>query len=300
MINQSLPDISQTQQPNDSSPLAWVDMQGIDLPLKLEQSTGTYPIQCKVNATVNLPRADIKGIHMSRLYQHCNQLNTLEISQLLQKMVTSHQDCGSSSAQFECQFELLLQRHALSSSELSGWKAYPVRLYSKLENGKFTLELGVEVSYSSTCPCSAALSRQVIHDAFLANYPKDLSINTQQVAEWLLRKASLATPHSQRSLAQVTIRHHSTTQDLKIVELIDLVEETLQTATQTAVKQIDEQTFAKRNGENLMFVEDAARRLSHVLAQHSLDWSLKVDHQESLHPHNAVAYQHSEHWLTNI
>lgn len=300
MINQSLPDISQTQQPNDSSPLAWVDMQGIDLPLKLEQSTGTYPIQCKVNATVNLPRADIKGIHMSRLYQHCNQLNTLEISQLLQKMVTSHQDCGSSSAQFECQFELLLQRHALSSSELSGWKAYPVRLHSKLENGKFTLELGVEVSYSSTCPCSAALSRQVIHDAFLANYPKDLSINTQQVAEWLLRKASLATPHSQRSLAQVTIRHHSTTQDLKIIELIDLVEETLQTATQTAVKRIDEQTFAKRNGENLMFVEDAARRLSHVLAQHSLDWSLKVDHQESLHPHNAVAYQHSEHWLTNI
>lgn len=300
MINQSLPDISQTQQPNDSSPLAWVDMQGIDLPLKLEQSTGTYPIQCKVNATVNLPRADIKGIHMSRLYQHCNQLNTLEISQLLQKMVTSHQDCGSSSAQFECQFELLLQRHALSSSELSGWKAYPVRLYSKLENGKFTLELGVEVSYSSTCPCSAALSRQIIHDAFLADYSKDRNINTQQVAEGLLRKASLATPHSQRSLAQVTIRHHSTTQDLKIVELIDLVEETLQTATQTAVKRIDEQTFAKRNGENLMFVEDAARRLSHVLAQHSLDWSLKVDHQESLHPHNAVAYQHSEHWLTNI
>ena len=300
MINQSLPDISQTQQPNDSSPLAWVDMQGIDLPLQLGQSTGTYPIQCKVNATVNLPRADIKGIHMSRLYQHCNQLNTLEISQLLQKMVTSHQDCGSSSAQFECQFELLLQRHALSSSELSGWKAYPVRLYSKLENGKFTLELGVEVSYSSTCPCSAALSRQIIHDAFLADYSKDRNINTQQVAEWLLRKASLATPHSQRSLAQVTIRHHSTTQDLKIVELIDLVEETLQTATQTAVKRIDEQTFAKRNGENLMFVEDAARRLNHALAQDYTDWSLKVDHQESLHPHNAVAYQHSEHWLTNI
>lgn len=303
MINQSLPDISQTQQPNDSSPLAWVGMQGIYLPLKLEQSTGTYPIQCKVNATVNLPRADIKGIHMSRLYQHCNQLhqlNTLEISQLLQKMITSHQDCGSSAAQFDCQFELLLQRHALSSPELSGWKAYPVKLHAELENGKFRLELGVEVSYSSTCPCSAALSRQIIHDAFLADYSKDRNINTQQVAEGLLRKASLATPHSQRSLAQVTIRHHSTTQDLKIVELIDLVEETLQTATQTAVKQIDEQTFAKRNGENLMFVEDAARRLNHALAQDYTDWSLKVDHQESLHPHNAVAYQHSEHWLTNI
>jgi GTP cyclohydrolase I len=116
----------------------------------------------------------------------------------------------------------------------------------------------------------------------------------------LLQNASLATPHSQRSLAQVTIRQHSTTQDLKIVELIDLIEETLQTATQTAVKRIDEQTFAKRNGENLMFVEDAARRLSHALAQHYTDWSLKVDHQESLHPHNAVAYQHSEHWLTDI
>lgn len=82
MMNQILPDISQTQQPNDSSPLAWVGMQGIDLPLQLEQSTGTYPILCKVNATVNLPRADIKGIHMSRLYQHCNQLQQLNILEI--------------------------------------------------------------------------------------------------------------------------------------------------------------------------------------------------------------------------
>jgi GTP cyclohydrolase I len=173
MMNQILPDISQTQQPNDSSPLAWVGMQGIDLPLQLEQSTGTYPILCKVNATVNLPRADIKGIHMSRLYLHCNQLqqlNILEIYQLLQKMITSHQNCGSSAAQFECQFELLLQRHALSSPELSGWKAYPVKLHAELENGKFRLEFGIEVSYSSTCPCSAALSRQVIHDAFVGDF----------------------------------------------------------------------------------------------------------------------------------
>lgn len=302
-MNQILPDISQNQQPLHTSPLSWVGMQGIDLPLSLQQpSHPDCPINCKIDVAVNLPRSDIKGIHMSRLYQHCNQLNRLtatHLYQLLQDMISSHQSCDSSAAKINIQFELLLQRKALSSPDLSGWKAYPVQLQALLIDKSFSLESTVDVSYSSTCPCSAALSRQVIHDAFLADFSTHPTLSTQQISGWLLQNASLATPHSQRSIARVSTQAFSAQSDLNLIELIDLVEDTLQTATQTAVKRVDEQKFAKRNGENLMFVEDAARRLGHALSQNYTHWALKVDHQESLHPHNAVAYQHSKQWVNS-
>jgi GTP cyclohydrolase I len=45
------------------------------------------------------------------------------------------------------------------------------------------------------------------------------------------------------------------------------------------------------NGENLMFCEDAARRIQAALAQdeHITDFWIRATHQESLHPHDAVA-----------
>ena len=53
--------------------------------------------------------------------------------------------------------------------------------------------------------------------------------------------------------------------DFPVVEMIDLVENVLQTPVQAAVKREDEQAFALRNGQNLMFCEDAARRIQRAL-----------------------------------
>ena len=60
---------------------------------------------------------------------------------------------------------------------------------------------------------------------------------------------------------------------------------------QTAVKRADEQAFALANGQNLMFCEDAARRLHRALAQRGelAAFALSVVHAESLHAHDAVA-----------
>ncbi|HUH31553.1 MAG TPA: GTP cyclohydrolase, FolE2/MptA family, partial [Rhodanobacter sp.] len=74
--------------------------------------------------------------------------------------------------------------------------------------------------------------------------------------------------------------------------LVDRVEQALGTPVQTAVKREDEQAFALANGGNLMFCEDAARRIQKALdADATLsDFHVRVEHQESLHPHDAVAY----------
>lgn len=73
-----------------------------------------------------------------------------------------------------------------------------------------------------------------------------------------------ATPHSQRSWAWVNIRLNQSAQSQAVIALIDYAEVALGTAVQTVVKRSDEQTFAVANGQNLMFCEDAARRLNNI------------------------------------
>ena len=60
---------------------------------------------------------------------------------------------------------------------------------------------------------------------------------------------------------------------------------------QTAVKREDEQAFALANGQNLMFCEDAARRMQRALDadERIADFRVQATHHESLHPHDAVA-----------
>ena len=100
----------------------------------------------------------------------------------------------------------------------------------------------------------------------------------------------MATPHSQRSYAYIRMSMGETAEWPELRELIFQMEDTIGTPVQTAVKRSDEQAFAKLNAENLMFCEDAARRVKKHLEQMKavIDYSFKIEHQESLHAHNAV------------
>ncbi|MEQ1298146.1 GTP cyclohydrolase FolE2 [Acinetobacter soli] len=289
-MNSSLPDVCVSQLPNELIALKWVGMEGIDLPLSIQQFY--YPLSAKVDIYVNLPKSDIKGIHMSRLYRLLNELHDLDASvihSLLQDIISSHQDCGSDAAKIVLRFDLMLSRSALVSADLNGWKSYPVCIKAELINHKFQINYAVDVSYSSTCPCSAALSRQLIAQAFELQFKDTHTLPKSDVKQWLEEHATYATPHSQRSIAQIKIETDDAKQLINLTELIDKVEQALKTPTQTAVKRADEQAFAQLNGQNLMFVEDAVRRLSSELDKTSLKWSIKVIHQESLHAHDAVA-----------
>ena len=76
-----------------------------------------------------------------------------------------------------------------------------------------------------------------------------------------------------------------------MLPLIDAVEAALQTAVQGAVKRVDEQEFARLNGENPLYCEDAARRIRAALdaLPWVTDYRIEAAHLESLHPHDAVA-----------
>lgn len=286
----TFPDIA-VQASHQAQPLDWVGMCGIALPALIEGQR----VQAKVDAGVSLDDGASRGIHMSRLYLALELLETENLTpallcQLLQRFLDSHEGL-SQNAYVTIHADYLLKRPALISP-LAGWKAYPIRILASIKNGMFHVELKIDVTYSSTCPCSAALARQLIQAQFaddFANRPVEYAA----VHNWLgSANGIVATPHSQRSTAHIQVQLDKFAQRLPIPELIDQAEAALGTAVQTAVKRADEQAFALANGQNLMFCEDAARRLYHALKQDTLltGFDVKVVHAESLHAHDAVAH----------
>ncbi|WP_266156830.1 GTP cyclohydrolase FolE2 [Dyella silvatica] len=277
--------------------LDWVGMDGIEVPVRFDAGDGDpQRASARVGAFVNLHRPDKRGIHMSRLYLQVEQaLSTQTLSadmlhQLLRGFLDSHKDL-SDRACLSIRFEHLVRRPALRSNN-SGWRAYPVCIEASLTGDDFLIEFGTEVVYSSTCPASAALSRQLIQDQFAKDFDATAALDHAAVLAWLgSERGIVATPHAQRSIARLRIRPTADT-GFDLIGLIDSVEHALGTPVQTAVKREDEQAFALANGGNLMFCEDAARRIQRVLdADDRLgDFHIRVEHQESLHPHDAVAY----------
>lgn len=294
-MNAPLPDISMTDRAVNLSPLEWVGMQGIDLPVIVEEPGYRRELHAKADIQVDLPMPHVKGIHMSRLYRLLDSLGEAALTpallrQLLQAMVDSHQDCSSRNARILLELDLLVRRSALVTLELSGWKSYPVRIEAALVEDKFSLSVQIDVGYSSTCPCSAALSRQLVEKNFLDAFADQAPLDMQSVSDWLREHATLATPHSQRSQAVVRVELSNKMPGLGLLTLIECIEKAVATPLQTAVKRADEQAFAALNGQNLMFVEDAARRIAAALQTDYMNPQVHVRHLESLHPHDASAW----------
>jgi GTP cyclohydrolase I len=179
---------------------------------------------------------------------------------LLRSFLDSHEGL-SDRALIRVDFDYVTRRPALQSDN-EGWRRYPVSMIGILEGNEFSLEMGLEILYSSTCPCSAALARQVIQDKFKEDFAGKAKVDFEQIHAWLgSEEGILATPHSQRSAAEIRVRLTPTFDMFPIVELIDEIEHSLKTPVQTALNS-DERI---------------------------LDFWARCTHYESLHPHNAVS-----------
>ena len=291
----NMPDIADTAPALQTGKLDWVGMGEIELPFIFEsRDLAPVTVNAKARAFVNLHKEEAKGIHMSRLFLALDMLSTEQqvnpqtIAQALDTFITSHEGL-SDKAQIEFKFELPLRRKSLLSGK-TGWKSYPITLTSTLENNNIHYELTVDVTYSSTCPCSAALARQLIQNAFSEKFNQE-TLSQKDVHDWLgTTQGIVATPHSQRSIANVKVKLNSKTDEFDVVNLINMLEEELKTPVQAAVKREDEQEFARLNGQNLMFCEDAARKIKALLEHNNYaDYWLQINHYESLHAHDAVA-----------
>lgn len=293
----AMPDVASGAPQSHAGTLDRVGMAGVEIPVRLREPGGQLMlVPAKAGVYVSLDDPAARGIHMSRLYLSLQailgeeELGLPAMRRLLQAFVGSHAGISRSSA-LRLDFELPLRRASLVSAN-TAWRSYPVSLSGDLVDGRCRVRFGVTVAYSSTCPCSAALARQLIQEQFRKDFAGRASVAQADVVQWLGRETSIvATPHSQRSYARLEAEVADGDDAPGFAELIDLLEGALRTPVQAAVKREDEQEFARLNGQNLMFCEDAGRRLKHALDADPrlVDWRVEAAHVESLHPHDAVA-----------
>lgn len=173
-------------------------------------------------------------------------------------------------------FQVALKQASLKSANW-GWQYYDCTYEGREDaNGKVKMFLTLAYEYSSTCPCSLCMSLQ---------YEEEYQ--NGQTSEG----NGVATPHSQRSQALVTIEFPSDVH-FSVECLVQLLRKAIPTETQSFVKRVDEQAFAILNGSHPVFVEHVAAELKRTfdLDSRILDWSVDIEHWESLHSHNAAAH----------
>ncbi len=291
-----LPDVA-THAATLAGALDWVGMERIALPIRVLGDDGqVLQVPASVDVAVDLRNPDARGIHMSRLYLLLQQSLANEapsapsLRHLLDACIQSQAGL-STRARLVLRYGHLLLRPALVSAN-AGWKNYPVTLEAELRDGHLHLAMAFSVEYSSTCPASAALSRQINANRFAADFAGVRPLSNAAVTDWLASERGLAaTPHAQRSRAEVRVELKPAFDELPVRALVDAIEAALGTPVQTAVKREDEQAFAQANAANLMFCEDAARRVAAALREDArvTAWQVRVAHFESLHAHDAVA-----------
>ncbi len=292
-----LPDVASETTPRIKGTLDRVGMSGIEVALIEASPDGTLTrIPARIDAYVSLDQPEVKGIHMSRLFLKLQDTLLSEAFSpkvargLLTEFLDSHQGLSNTSS-LKVQYEHLVLRDSLLSAN-KAWRLYPICVDGRLHDGECRLELEVKVSYSSTCPCSAALSRKLTQEKFEDEFGGTDLVNFDKVKEWLGTRESLGgTPHSQRSQSSVRVVLESGAESFPIDTLIETIENALGTPVQAAVKRADEAEFARLNAINLMFCEDAARRIKAGIdnLEGITDYRIESSHLESLHPHDAVA-----------
>lgn len=287
---QGVPDVAK-ERLKLSLPIDLVGIQDLSLPVRL---TSQITVSSNVSVLVSLEDKNTRGIHMSRLYLNLHEYfskDVLSFAGLKKVLINSikGQKGVSKSGRIRLESKWPVLRKALKSS-LLGWREYPFYFeltYSQKENS-FNYIIGGEVLYSSTCPCSASLSRQIIKKDFEKAFSKQKTFKKEEVIKYLSDKKFLsATPHAQKSKAFFKLRlAENSKSSFSLLKAIDNIEKTLGTAVQTAVKREDEAEFARLNASNLMFCEDAVRRVALLFKNKKdvLDYVIRVQHYESLHP----------------
>jgi GTP cyclohydrolase I len=250
--------------------LQHVGISNFRLPIRFHtRDNGDLTLQTSVTGTVSLEPGK-KGINMSRImrsfYKHAEKTFSFDVIEAaLNDYIV---DLESLDARIQMRFSYPMKITSLRSG-LEGFQYYDFALELVEHEGVRRRFMHLDYVYSSTCPCSLELSEHARQS-----------------------RGQLATPHSQRSVARISVELDETaTGTLWFEDLIEMARAAVPTETQVMVKREDEQAFAELNAANPIFVEDAARLFCEQLRKDPRigDFRVMASHQESLHSHDAIS-----------
>ena len=238
-----------------------VGIKDAHLPFLIKTKAGGFQqVLARIRFTVALP-GEYKGTHMSRFLEILmpwsqKPLAEQEMEQMLEDAL---ERLHAQSAEVELSFKYFVDKQAPASGRSSLLDLDCSFTGRKKRGESMTFQLGLDVPFTSLCPCSKEISSYGAHN--------------------------------QRSVSRVQLRFQPGVECIYIEDLALLLEQQGSSPLYPLLKREDEKFVTEAAYENPKFVEDILRDT--VLALRSLDglawFSLECENYESIHNHNAFA-----------
>lgn len=238
-----------------------VGVKNVHLPFLIKTKEGGFQsVLARIRFTVELPE-EYKGTHMSRFLEILmpwsqKPLAEPELEAMLREALAR---LDAQAAEVELSFKYFIEKKAPVSGRAS-LLDYDCSFTGRMRRGtplRFTL--GVEVPFTSLCPCS--------------------------------REISDYGAHNQRSLCRVAVQFRPGEECIYIEDLAALIEAQGSAPIYPLLKRADEKHVTEEAYDHPKFVEDILRDC--VLALRALPgiahFSVECENFESIHNHNAYA-----------
>ncbi len=241
--------------------IQYVGINDAHLPIQIRTKEGKLQqVLARIRFTVSLPQ-EYKGTHMSRFLEILNRWSTQPIAESEMEIILDDalERLSAVSANIEMHFKYFIKKTAPVSGKESFLDLDCCFYGSKQRDKRFSFELGVDVPFTSLCPCSKVISRYGAHN--------------------------------QRGIMRARVRFKAGHECIYIEDLASLMEQQASCPIYPLLKREDEKFVTEHAYENPKFVEDiirdiviAFRNISH------LEWfSVSCENYESIHNHNAYA-----------
>lgn len=265
-MNSQLKDI-QKQTDNRGIDIQKVGVNGVDVPLIIQRKNeGSQVVSAKARLSVTLSHS-FRGTHMSRFMEVLSDYSSknilgIDIKALL-KDVQKKLDAQKAHVKFD--FKYFINKKA-PVSEMVFPVGYDCSFQGDIDGDDYEFILAVKVPITTLCPCSKEISKY--------------------------------SAHNQRTMVKVKVSYGED-DIIWIEDLIELVESCGSSQVYSILKRCDEKYVTETAYENPKFVEDVLRDVICKLKDNKkvLFYETEVEAQESIHNHNAWAWQ-SERKLT--
>ena len=224
------------------------------------QDGGFQQVLARIKFTVSLPM-EYKGTHMSRFLEILNQWSRKPVAEEEMDSILCEalEKLDAESASLHIDFKYFIDKKAPVSGRSSVLDLNCFFRGEKRQGEAMQFTLGVEVPYTSLCPCSKEISRYGAHN--------------------------------QRGLMRVQVRFADGVDCIYIEDIAKLMEQQASCPVYPLLKREDEKFVTETAYEHPKFVEDILRDL--VLMLRGLDgmawFSIECENFESIHNHNAYA-----------
>lgn len=265
LINQT--ELLDVQNSLDSRGIALqkVGVKNVEIPVHiLQKDGGTQLVTASVTLSVDLAE-EYKGTHLSRfIIQLAERSESKAFCYNLQAFLEeTRQRLGSQAAHIEMGFRYFVKKASPVTGMVAPMAHQCSFSASLSSNNEYQFMLGIEVPVATLCPCSKAIS----------DYGA----------------------HNQRAMirANILLDTQHDNQVLWIEDLVAALDECASCPVYPILKRADEKYVTERAYDNPKFVEDVMRECVATLRNVSSvkGFQLEVEALESIHGHNAWAYQ---------